>query len=181
MVNSRYKQYASPDEVPTRQMLEHPSKAGIFVPVHRRPMRLPGVDYTNASLVCFVTFNIHRECNVRFIDVIGQRIWQALLDEMNRIHCCLYAACLMPDHVHLLISPSGKGESISDVVRRVKTRCCTLLRQEQNVYLHWQSSFYDHILRDNECAGDEFEAIKHYIYSNPERAELGEDYRFRTL
>ncbi|HLK59524.1 MAG TPA: transposase [Chthonomonadaceae bacterium] len=181
MRRSPYKQYASPEAAPTQTVLEHPTKPGVFLPVHRRPMRLQGVDYTSPELVCFVTFNVETECEVRFTGEIGRQAWGSLIDELERIGCRLFAACLMPDHAHLLVSPSGTGESVSDIVRRVKTRCCAVLRQEQNIYLRWQASFYDHILRDVERQVDEFQAIRHYIYSNPERAALGEAYPFRML
>jgi REP element-mobilizing transposase RayT len=178
MQNERYKQYRQAEAVPTTRVLQHPTKPNVFYPVHRRPMRLPGVDYAAPDLICFVTFNVRNGCGVLFTGESGRIAWAAFSDELSRIGCRVFAACLMPDHAHLLVAPSGKGESVSDITRRVKTRCCTALRQERNEYLRWQDSFYDHVLRDEERAEDEFDAIVHYIRTNSERAGLDIPYPY---
>ena len=179
MDSSRYKRYPTPEAVPTRKFIQHPTKQDVFLPVHRRPMRMLGVDYTSKNIVFFVTFNTDRLCEVLLTDENGQCVWDAILDEIARIGCHIYAVCMMPDHIHLLLSPSGKGESLSDIIRRIKTRACTILRQQMNLYLRWQTSFHDHVLRSSEREDDEFQAIVNYIYTNPDRAGLGDDYPFR--
>ncbi len=179
MNNSRYKSYSSAEAVPTKRILQHPTKPNVFYPIHHRPMRHAGVNYANARLICFVTFNVKTECGLELVNDLGHCTWDALRDEVARIGCRVYAACLMPDHVHLLLSPSGNGESISDIIRRIKTRCCTAIRQEYSKYLLWQTSFYDHILTTAAPEGDEFQAIIHYIITNPIRDDLGDEYPFR--
>jgi len=175
----RYREYKSPEEVETTLYIEHPRKRGVFLPVHRRPMRLPGIDYSSPDCICFVTFNLHPQCRERLMGKVGEIAWHWLWREVNRIGCKVFAACMMPDHVHILLAPSGRGESVSDIVRCIKTMICTQLRRRLGVYLKWQSSFYDHVLREWERREEEFEAIVGYIYENPVRAGLEEDYPFR--
>jgi REP element-mobilizing transposase RayT len=85
---------------------------------------------------------------------------------------------MMKDHVHMLLSPSGKGESISDVVMRIKSLCALSLRNECHVYLKWQTSFYDHILRDSAMMDREFNAVKQYIIDNLARSGIVGPYPF---
>jgi REP element-mobilizing transposase RayT len=84
----------------------------------------------------------------------------------------------MPDHAHFLLSASGNGESISDVVGRSKSLCFKDVRQVFRAYVRWQPSFYDHVLRNHELPDEEREAISAYIRQNPIRAGLGDNYPF---
>jgi REP element-mobilizing transposase RayT len=174
-----YRVYKNEDEIETRLFVEHPRQSGCFLPVHRRPMRLPNVNYSSAECWCFVTFNVHSRCDVRFEGELGEIAWHWLWREIELIGCHVQAVCLMPDHVHLLLAPSGNGESVSDIVRRLKTMMCTVLRRRFNIYLKWQTSFYDHVLRDRKGTDAEFNAISRYIYDNPVTAGYPSHYPFR--
>jgi REP element-mobilizing transposase RayT len=129
-------------------------------------------------LVCFVTFNIQNGCGVTFAGAIGDAAWQALHDAVARTGCTMHAACLMPDHVHLLLSPSGQGESVSDIIARTKSWMCHVLKRDCNAVLRWQTSFYDHCLRDSERTEDAFQTIVYYIRQNPQSAGLPDDYPY---
>ncbi len=175
----RHREYNRIEDVPTRLYKVHPHKPNIYLPVHRRPMRHQEVDYSSPENVCFVTFNIHPECLVRFTGCMAEAAWDEFLRTIEKIGCHVFAACLMPDHIHLLVSPSGKGETISDIVKQIKGELVARLRRQFKIELRWQKSFYDHVLRSEEKKPDAFEAIKQYIYDNPERAGLNADYPFR--
>jgi len=175
----RYREYNRVDEVETCLYIEHPRKPGVYLPVHRRPMRLPDIDYASTDCVCFVTFNLHPACTNALTGEIAEAGWRLLWQAVQHVGCHVYAACMMPDHVHLLVRPSGKGETISDIVRLLKTWISNEIRKQFGVYLKWQPSFYDHVLRAHEKVSDEFEAIVQYIYDNPTKLGLGEDYPFR--
>ena len=175
----RYREYSSPDDVETRLYLEHPTRPGVYLPIHRRPMRLPNTDYRSPDCLCFVTFNIHPRCSVTLTGKVAEVAWQTFWQVVKKIGCRVYAICMMPDHIHLLVAPSGQGESISDIVKAIKGNICAALRRVCGLHLRWQPSFYDHILRPSERYADEFAAIVHYIFVNPERAGLGEEYPFR--
>jgi REP element-mobilizing transposase RayT len=163
--------YPTPEAVPTSLSIEHPYKPGTSVPVRRRPVRWEGVDYAAAGCVCFVTYNL-KETDTLLVDEVGGTAWRALLDQRDREGFTLHAACLMPDHVHVLVSPTGQGESVSDIVRGIKLSQFHAVKAGHNRYLRWQPSFYDHILRGWHKDRDEFETIAWYIRQNPVRAEL---------
>ncbi len=73
-------------------------------------------------------------------------------------------AVFMPDHVHLLITLSSRGD-LSEAVRLFKGHLTPTLRKLKSA---WQPSFYDHHLRDDESALPVFL----YIFLNPYRAQL---------
>ena len=74
----------------------------------------------------------------------------------------LFAATIMPEHVHLLIS-LGKRLTVSQVVAKIKA---TVTRQHPTV--HWQLNFFEHRLRDHSVAED----FALYIFMNPYVANL---------
>ncbi len=175
----RYREYRRLGEIETRLYIEHPRRPGVYLPMHRRPMRLPEVDYRSPECLCFVTFNLHPQCPLTLTGELAEMAWQRFWETLRNLGCKVYAACLMPDHVHLLVAPSGKGESISDIVKRIKGNLCAAIRNQFGENLRWQASFYDHVLRQGEKQAEEFDAIVGYIYANPEQAGLGEGYPFR--
>ncbi len=178
MRTNNYRTYDNAEAVPTVQMLQHPTRPNAFFPVHRRPVRLAGIDYASSNIVFFVTYNVRKDCQVRFMGDVGKTAWGTMMNEIDHLGCKVYAACLMPNHAHVLLSPSGNGETVSTIVGRAKSRCCQALRLDHQCYLHWLPSFYDHVLRDRENPEGEHQTIAHYIHNNPVRAGLGDCYPF---
>jgi len=83
----------------------------------------------------------------------------------------VYAYCLMPDHVHLLLGISPNS-SLTSVVASWKSLCYHLRRQRGHAETFWQRSFFDHALRDNE----HLRKVALYILGNPVRAGLVADF-----
>ncbi|MBE9547507.1 MAG: transposase [Proteobacteria bacterium] len=76
----------------------------------------------------------------------------------------LYAWCIMPDHIHLLL----RDNDIVDFVRLFKGKMTpTAFAREPGRRL-WQRSFYDHALRKEESLSE----IALYIWGNPVRAGI---------
>jgi REP element-mobilizing transposase RayT len=97
-----------------------------------------------------------------------------------RIH--LYAAVIMPDHVHLLFLPSRDENdqpfAMVDILQCLKSttahRINRLLRTSGPV---WEEESFDHVLRSDESLREKCE----YIRQNPVKAGLvarPEDYRW---
>ena len=95
-------------------------------------------------------------------------------DDDYRLHCWV----VMPNHVHLLLTPKIDG---SIVLRRVKGASA----REANRLLgltgrpFWQDESYDHLVRSEE----EFERIGSYIVQNPVRVGLArceQEYRWSS-
>jgi len=92
--------------------------------------------------------------------------------EMNRYE--LHAFSVMPNHVHLLITPH---DSLPRILKSLKgftaRRANALLARPGKTF--WLAESFDHLIRDRW----EFEAIRRYIEENPVRALLvrrAEDY-----
>ena len=85
----------------------------------------------------------------------------------------LYGYCLMPDHLHVLLSPGVSGQSIDRWLHDFKSFTTNrFLKMGGSVPL-WQRSAYDHICRKNETA----EGVLTYIANNPIRRGLVVDWR----
>lgn len=82
----------------------------------------------------------------------------------------LHAYVVMPNHVHLLITPREALRRITHSLKRFTSR-------RANELLHltgqpfWQEESYDHLVRDAEG----FERIVRYIENNPVRAGLAKN------
>jgi putative transposase len=82
----------------------------------------------------------------------------------------LHAFVMMPDHLHLLLTP--KGKTISQVMNLIKGG---FSRRIDSKFPVWQRGFADHPVVDRA----QFESRREYIYQNPVRAGLvgaAEDY-----
>jgi putative transposase len=77
----------------------------------------------------------------------------------------LHAFVVMPDHIHLLLSPTGIA--LERVMGLIKGGFSHRLGSSLPV---WQRGFTDHRVRD----GNEFEIRRRYIHENPVRARLVE-------
>src|ERR1700723_3722289 len=77
----------------------------------------------------------------------------------------LHAFVVMPDHIHLLLSP--QGVALERVMAFVKGGFSHQLASKLSV---WQRGYTDHRVRD----GDEFQMRRQYIHDNPVRAKLVE-------
>ena len=79
----------------------------------------------------------------------------------------VYAWCIMPDHLHLLL----RDTNVIDFVRLFKGKLvpkAAMLKRDQQL---WQRSFYDHGLRKDE----DLEHTAAYAWENPVRAGLVAD------
>ncbi len=88
----------------------------------------------------------------------------------------MYAYCVMPDHVHLVVSPSPSCDIVQFVgaFKNLAQRAAWRLGVRG---AFWQRSFWDHFVRSDE----DLNAVIAYVLNNPVRAGLAdtpEAYRF---
>ncbi|MFH1747249.1 MAG: transposase [Planctomycetota bacterium] len=109
-----------------------------------------GAPYQDDPLAAFICENIEFYC--------------------RRLEYRLYGYCLMPDHLHVLLSPADSGKPLGDWLRDFKsytTNQCPM----PSVYRRlWQPSGHDHVCRTQETA----EKVLLYIVNNPVRTGLVE-------
>lgn len=133
--------------------------------LNRSLYRRPGQIYS------ITTCAADRESVFRDFGLAGECI-QALEEVSGHYGIKVYAYCLMPDHVHLLVESSTGGD-LARFVAAWKSRCYSICRTRGRKRPMWQRSFHDHALR----ADEEVRSVAEYIFGNPVRAGLVEDFR----
>jgi len=104
-----------------------------------------------------------------FLDYsFGKAVIQHLRGIKLRTDCKIYVYCLMPDHVHLLLSPSENGKDLSEIMQEIKGGSTKIFWESGGKGKLWQRGFYDHIVRKQE----DLREIAIYILNNPVRKGL---------
>ena len=130
--------------------------------------RLSDFDYSDATQTFFVTA-CARAGTTPFTDTRLARITIDALEWLrsNR-DVRLYAYCLMPDHLHLLLQLGDADRPLGMLIgslKRFTTRASWGLGYTGQL---WQSRFYDHVMRTDEDG----KRIAQYIVDNPARKGL---------
>jgi putative transposase len=87
------------------------------------------------------------------------------------------AFCIMPNHVHLIITPYERSEdtdySLTQIMHNIKRNSAKQANKILNrTGAFWQHENYDHYIRDSA----ELERIIEYVLSNPVKAGLVDDW-----
>ena len=145
----------------------------------RRNPRLKDFDYSK-PYAYFLTI-CTRDKEDFFIDhKLNYEILNCLKQERIKKGISIYAYCLMPDHIHLLISPLESGVNISDFIGSFKSKTSRIAWKHGLKGKVWQGRFYDHVERKIESLKNTCE----YILNNPVRkglVEKWEDYQFSGI
>lgn len=140
---------------------------------NRRRIRLPADSYLEPGRVWLVTIGV-AEREMVFVDHdLAHQVADLLRTRCAALGANLFAYCLMPDHLHLLLQVDERG--LVDIVRDFKSRSTRLWWQHNGNGPLWQRSFYDRGIRTSR----DFERAAAYVLSNPVRGGLvenGEDY-----
>ena len=137
-------------------------------PSRRKPIRLPESIYATQGIVFSITIGTSPRMPI-FEDT---RLGLACVERLRYLRVAsgilVYAYCLMPDHVHLLIGASDRV-SVTTFVQRWKSLCYQEWRRHGGAPRSpWQRSFWDHGLRMEES----LLSTARYIVHNPVRAGL---------
>jgi len=120
--------------------------------------RLPHYQKDDRSL--FVTFRAWSK------DVLAETVRDAVLQHClhdDRVKLHMHAVVVMPDHVHLIITPAVEI-SLERAVQFIKGGFSHSLGRGSI----WQASFTNHRIRDYE----DYERHREYVWLNPVRAKL---------
>jgi REP element-mobilizing transposase RayT len=146
----------------------------------RNTYRLPGHDYSDSSYAYFVTLNAKIEAVETNSPVdprepftscpeLAKQAVQSLLFYHARGKLLIFAYCLMPNHLHLLVTPQG-GANLSTVLGSYESYTTRAAWRFGVIGPLWQRSFYDHILRSSKSAPN----VIAYIMNNPIKASIVE-------
>jgi REP element-mobilizing transposase RayT len=107
--------------------------------------------------------------NVPLFKEFGELIFRSIKEGPLSKESDLMAACVMPDHVHLLLAPIS--ENLIDLIGRWKSYTTHLIWMKEYKGKIWQRSFYDHALRQEE----DIIKVAEYIVCNPIRKGIVQD------
>lgn len=106
-----------------------------------------------------------------------QRLAQVVCDSVEKacelLRYQLFGFCLMPDHLHVVLSPADSGTALSRWLNSFKSFTTNQYHRICGLPMPWQPSANDHVCRDGETA----ETVMRYVANNPVRRGLVEDWR----
>jgi putative transposase len=145
----------------------------------RKNHRLKGFDYS-LPFAYFVTICAKDKREIFRNDTLNIEIINCLKEERDKTGVKIFAYCLMPDHLHLLISPLDSMMNVSNFIGSFKSKTTKIGWKFEIGDKMWQGRFYDHIVRRSES----LKKICEYMLNNPVRKKLvenWEDYKFGGL
>ena len=138
---------------------------------HRKRIRLEPDSYRLLSQPFSITLCVSERRPVFGNSALARHATDSLIALSSECGVTVYAYCVMPDHIHLLLSP-GTNCGVIEFVRLYKGRLTAALRRQGAAGPLWQRSFYDRAIRQEENVA----AVIQYILQNPVRAGLVEDW-----
>ena len=123
-----------------------------------------GIPYrgTTTESTYFVTSNVSQKRSLFQVEKIARLFIEVLQHYRNEKNYLLHEFVLMPDHFHLILTPTGitLERAMQFVKGGFAFRLNKNLRSKKDV---WQTSFLDRRVRDSL----EYQRFKDYIWQNP--------------
>lgn len=128
--------------------------------------------YARAGSICSVTAAVLDRRPVFSNPAVAAAVVDVLKAHAARTGVTVHGYCVMPDHVHLVLSASPTCDLITFVgqFKNLAQRAAWALGTHG---AFWQKSFWDHFLR----ADEQVEAVVSYVLNNPVRAGLATHWR----
>ncbi len=121
----------------------------------------------------FDTFVTAQRRSLFQVDRNVELLLDVLRSDREKGRYCLHAWVVMPDHVHLVLTPA-EDVSLEKAIQYIECGFSFRLKSVREV---WQQGYTEHRIRDAE----DFERHVEYIVRNPVRAGLGDDYAWCHL
>jgi putative transposase len=147
---------------------ENPMQGSADHPQRRR-IRLAAEAYAAQDAICLVPIAVKGRVPVFSDSAVAAAAVETLRTQSSQAQVPIYAYCVMPDDVHLVLSPSARCDVVTFVgqFKNLAQRAAWRLGVRG---AFWQSGFWDHFLRREEHV----EAVVAYVLNNPVRAGLAE-------
>jgi len=95
-------------------------------------------------------------------------MFSVILEAKKKYGYVLHNFCIMPNHIHLLITPA-KNTNLSRIMQWIKTKSAKIWNQKHETSGHlWGERFFSRIIKDI----DDFSTVFNYIDRNPVKAGL---------
>ena len=125
----------------------------------------------------FITASTHQRRTLFQTDRMARLLVDVLLHYRRQGKYLLHEFVVMPDHFHMLISPT---ETLEKALQFIKGGFSYRAKKELGFGGEiWEKSFYDHRVRDT----DEYEQVRVYIQQNPVKRGLvgaAEEYHYSS-
>ena len=133
----------------------------------RRHTRLDARLYAEPDAICSVTIGTRDRRAFFSSAAVAAATIEVLQAHSAKTGVKVYGFCVMPDHVHLVVSPSAECDIIT-FVGQFKNLAQRAVWQTGVDGRIWQTSFWDHFLRKDE----DVERVVNYVLDNPVRKGL---------
>ncbi len=134
----------------------------------RRPSRkrihLKDFDYGSKSHVYFITLGTADRLPLFLESGVAKTIEEELEFRRGK-GIKLFCYCIMPDHLHVLLSLSDYPKRLQDWVSAFKRYTAKRIFERYGIRPLWQRNFYDRVVRKEESLRD----MANYIVQNPVR------------
>ncbi|MBC8279022.1 MAG: transposase [FCB group bacterium] len=137
-----------------------------------KKIRLPLDIYSEENRPCAITICAKDGRDIFLsVDFVNE-VSLLLINESQTHKMLLYAFCIMPNHIHIIIAAS-ENISIIDWIQRIKGKITKISWKYGFQGSVLQKRFYDHFIRSDE------DLLKHckYVWENPLRKELSSERR----
>ncbi len=148
---------------------------------NRRSPRLRDFDYSDPNHVLFITVVARKRGLPDLAPFSNAELALKAIQTLHQLRDAkglrLLGYCLMPDHLHVLLSVSERSGSLIDVVRDFKSYSTRIAWQCGWKGRLWARSFHDRVVRTE----GELLEVCHYMLDNPVKAgltEAAEDYPY---
>jgi putative transposase len=132
-----------------------------------RSVRLRKFDYS-LPYAYFVTVRCFEGRDFFRDQQLAQKTTNCLLELRSKSKTKIFVYCLMPDHLHLLLTPGENHASVPKFMQIFKGKTTHVFWKFGFKGRLWQKSYYDHVMRSYE---DVHETAK-YILNNPVRKNM---------
>ncbi|MDP2659614.1 MAG: transposase, partial [Dehalococcoidia bacterium] len=137
---------------------------------HKR-IRLDAGLYSQPGVVCSVTVAVKDRQPIFADALVASSAVDILRSQAERTGVRVYAYCVMPDHIHLVLGPSA-GCDVMTFVGQFKNLAQRAAWDCGVKGAFWQTSFWDHFLRADEGV----EMVVEYVLNNPVRKRLASEW-----
>ncbi|HVP81394.1 MAG TPA: transposase [Thermodesulfobacteriota bacterium] len=141
-----------------------------------RSNRLPNYDYSKDRPVHVTVCTDNKE-NIFDLQTHARIVIDELLRAAKDVRFRMLCYCLMPDHLHVIVSPGESSLTVSKFLNIFKGRTTAVFREKKDLKKIWQRSAFDHVIRTEE----NLKGVIEYIRNNPVRkgiVENADDYPY---
>ena len=135
----------------------------------RKSARIPNYDYASYHYYFVTICTYNRRCifgspeQLNEMGTIAREEIQKISLHYNSVHVDHFV--VMPNHVHAILILQEQNVSLSVVIGQYKAYVTKAIRKYLPDYHVWQSSFHDHVIRNEK----DYQRIWLYIEGNPAR------------